>query len=112
MRTIDFLKFYATFIWLRPGSPLIHTFAVNELTGQCRTSTAAFIRLWPLSIAVGFGQWKETGIGPHEMFRRVFSSRDVPLTGEVRRHVREVVASSALDADDEWEILQMLELDQ
>lgn len=111
MRTFDFLWFYTTFIRLRPGAPLAHLYTVDELDGRCRTSTALFLRLWPMKIAVGFGIWRKTGLGPHEMFRRVFGSREIPLTGDVEKKVREAVAANAPDPTDEWQILQMLDLD-
>lgn len=112
MRTFDFFKFFVTFIWVTPDAPLTHLYEVNELDGNCRTSTALFLRFWPGRIAMGVGMWKNTGLTPPEMFLHVFGSREVPLTGDVGEAVRRTIADNSLDPDDEWQILQMLDLDQ
>lgn len=112
MRTFDFFNLFVTFIWVKPVSPLMHISQVNELDGRCRTSRALFLRFWPLRRAMGVGIWRKTGFTPRQMFLNSFESREVPLTGDLRETVRRVVADNSLDADDEWQILQMLELDQ
>jgi hypothetical protein len=111
MRTFDFHSFYVMFISLQPGSPFVHTFVVDEIDGRCRTSLATFIRLWPLRLALGVGRWQPTGLTVREQFERVFQSRSVPFDGEVARHAREAVAAHSTDVDDEWELLEMLDLD-
>lgn len=112
MRTYDFWwRWYMVMIELTPGAPLIHTYEVNELSGECRTSTAVFIRLWPFRVALGFGRWSRSGMSKRDMFKRVFNSRDVELDGEIRERVRQAVGNSGLSADDEWTILEMLDLE-
>lgn len=119
MRTFDFLGFFVTFLRLTPGAPLVHTYEINEVNGECRTSTAVFFRLWPFRIAVALGHWTKTGLTEAEMFRKVFSSRNVDLYDEngdldprFRDTVRAAVAENSSDPSEEWTILQMLELDQ
>lgn len=119
MRTFDFIGFFTTVIQLTQGAPLFHSYEINELTGRCRSAVAYFIRIWPFRIAVAIGRWQETGLSEAEMLHRVFSSRQIPLHGEdgeidprFRAQVRQQVADRADGPDEEWTILQMLDLDR
>lgn len=118
MKTIDFLGFYFTMIWVKPGSPIIHRYDIYELDGKCRLSVATFVRLWPMRIAAAFGRWRKSGLTEEEMFRTVFTARNIDLRdqdGEIDPRfldaVRDRIAEHAQDADDEWRILEMLDLD-
>lgn len=119
MTTFDFFGFFVTFMRMTPGAPLVHTYEIDEVDGECRTSVAVFLRLWPFRIALVIGRWRKTGMTEAEMFRKVFNARNIDLldeTGELhpRFHesARRSVAENAADVDEEWQILQMLDLDQ
>lgn len=119
MHTFDFIGFFTTIMQLTPGAPFIHRYEINELTGKCRTSIATFVRVWPFWIAVVFGRWRKSDLTEAEMFRKVFRTRNIDLYDEdgnlderFQNDVRQVVADHTNSPDEEWTILQMLELDQ
>lgn len=118
MKTFDFFGFYLGTLLLKPGSPVAHRYEVNELTDECRTSSALFLRLWPLRRALIFGRWQESGMTGPEMFDKVFQARGIDLYDEdgnlhprFAQQAREVIARSNMDPDQEWTILQAVGLD-
>lgn len=119
MKTLNFLGRYVTAIWLIPGAPIFHRHEVDELDGQCRTSTALFVRLFPFRLALGFGRWRWTGMTEAQMFKKHFQARNIDLHDEdgnldprYAQAARETIARNAKDLDDEWQILQAVGLEQ
>ncbi|MFH9606880.1 hypothetical protein [Streptomyces sp. NPDC017448] len=119
MRTIDFLGRYVGLSWVKPRTPLIHRYELNEIDDECRTSHAFFVRLWPLRVVFFFGRWHDTGLTPEQMFDRVFTAHEIDLYDadgnleeRFERQARENVAQQAADPDEEWKLLQMLGLDE
>ncbi|MFD4858409.1 hypothetical protein [Streptomyces atratus] len=119
MRTIDIFGGYVGCTWVKPGTPLVHRFELNEIDGDCRISMATFIRIWPFRVALMLGRWRATGMTPREMFAHVFSSREVAIHDEdgeldprYERVARERIAENSQDPDEEWEILRMMGLDK
>ncbi|MFJ1700418.1 hypothetical protein ACIOHC_36105 [Streptomyces sp. NPDC088252] len=115
---MDIFGSYIGCTWVKPRTPLFHRFELNEIDGECRTSQATFVRIWPLRVALLFGRWQATGMTPGEMFAHVFTSREVAIhdeDGELDpryvRAARERIAENAQDPDEEWEILRMMGLD-
>lgn len=119
MRTIDILGRYIGLLRLERGSPFVHRYVLDEYTGLCRTSTALFVRLLPLRWALVLGRWKPSGRTQREMVEHLMAARDLDLYGDdgeldprFEQSARNQVAKHAQDPDEEWKILEMLELDR
>lgn len=119
MKTFDFFGLYVGFLWLQPGTPVIHTWELNEIDAECRTSTAHFLRLWPTRLGLAFGRWQKSGMTGPEMFAHVFTTRELDLLDadgqlhpQYARAARETIAGNVGDPDEEWEILRMTGLDK
>lgn len=117
MTTWDFLGLYIGFVRLERGSPLFHRFVLDEYEGECRTSQATFMRLFPTRWAVAVGRWRPSGRTPDETIEYLMSTRQIDLYGEdgaldarFEEAARQQVADRATDPDDEWQILTALGL--
>ena len=119
MTTLDFLGFYIGAIRLGTGSPLVHRYQLDEYEGECRTSQAVFLRLWPLRWAVAVGRWRPSGRTPQEQVEYLMRTRAMDLYAEdgsldprFEDTARQQIADRATDPDDEWQILTALGLEQ
>jgi hypothetical protein len=119
MTTLNFLGFYIGILRLTSGSPLFHRYQVDEYDGECRTSKALFVRLFPFTLTLAFGRWHQTGRTPEEAIEHLMQARHINLYAEdgtldprFEAAARENIAREADDPDVEWQILSALGLEQ
>jgi hypothetical protein len=119
MTTLDFLGYFIGFIRLERGSPIFHRYRLDEYEGECRTSKAVFIRLWPTRWAVAVGRWRPSGRTEEETVEYLMQARNMDLYDDegnldprFEDAARQQIADHASDPDDEWKILSALGLEQ
>lgn len=90
------------------------TFEIEPPFRVCRR--CILIRLKPFKTALVLGWWRDSGLEEEAALRQALSARIVDLEepselDSQRRSVREQIAASTEDLDDEWRLLGMLGLD-
>lgn len=119
MKTFDFFGRFIVGFHLIPRSPLRQKFPITEIEGECRTSVATFIRVWPFNYAIGYGKWQPSGKTPEQVFAEHFHASWMGIhhaNGKVDERyahvVRQQVAAHTDGPDDEWTILSAMGLDE
>ncbi|GAA2321323.1 hypothetical protein GCM10010149_87920 [Nonomuraea roseoviolacea subsp. roseoviolacea] len=109
--------FFAHGIRLAPGSPFVHTSVTTEAKEPFRYGRSLIVQYWP-GRAVVLGRWEgrfddeETALlaGVHGRPDEVLDEEGRLQERFKRQKVRQRVAAGAHDLDDEWQLVNALDL--
>lgn len=98
---------------VQPGTPFVHTAVTVMIEKPFRRAQSVIIRL-PRTRALIVGLWRDTGWGEERALMEAVSGwgvdpyDDALEQPEVKATIRENIASSGLDLDAEWTIIDAL----